>query len=546
MTLDGSHADSLASPAGQGWLEIGLFANGSTPTLGIWYKLATSELPSHTWTWSGSEHAYGYIMRFTGHDTMGPIDASVVSLGGSGTSASPPAPALTANLSGSLILRVGGFDDDDVAIGDAGVAGHTTITMNESSSGSGTCASGAAWAVRGASPSVPAANFTLTAGEQWITASIAIAPGAPPQVCGNGVVEPGEDCDDSNTADGDCCSSMCLFEPAASPCDDSVSCTETDGCDGAGVCGGTANDGLCEDLNICTDDSCDALLDCQFAPNTVACDDGVSCTGNDSCSSGACAGVPSEDLCNDLNLCTTDSCDPILDCQYLFNDRPCDDGISCTASDTCSGGSCQSGTPSDALCDDLNACTDDICDAVLDCQYTNNTGPCDSGLECSANDTCGSGICQLGADDVSLCDDGDICTTETCTAGLCTFAAEPDTDGDGVCDLEDNCVHRANPGQEDEGDVGPVDPLGSPDGIGDACQCGDLTFNHFVDFFDALAIRFLSVEVQSFAAADLERCSAIGDPDSCNAVDVVVISRSSESPSQGPGVTQGCRAAVGP
>lgn len=31
--------------------------------------------------------------------------------------------------------------------------------------------------------------------------------------CGNGVLEPGEDCDDGNLADGDCCSSLCTYEP---------------------------------------------------------------------------------------------------------------------------------------------------------------------------------------------------------------------------------------------------------------------------------------------------------------------------------------------
>ena len=38
--------------------------------------------------------------------------------------------------------------------------------------------------------------------------------------CGNGIIEPGEDCDDGNTLDGDCCSASCQFEPADSPCPD--------------------------------------------------------------------------------------------------------------------------------------------------------------------------------------------------------------------------------------------------------------------------------------------------------------------------------------
>src|SRR5437764_20391 len=35
--------------------------------------------------------------------------------------------------------------------------------------------------------------------------------------CGDGVLDPGEQCDDGNVQDGDCCSSTCRFEPATTP-----------------------------------------------------------------------------------------------------------------------------------------------------------------------------------------------------------------------------------------------------------------------------------------------------------------------------------------
>lgn len=48
--------------------------------------------------------------------------------------------------------------------------------------------------------------------------------------------------------------------------------------------------------------------------------------------------------------------------------------------------------------------------------------------------------------------------------------APHDIDRDGVPDLQDNCPYVPNPDQQDAGGIGP----GSvPDGIGDACQCGD-------------------------------------------------------------------------
>jgi len=44
--------------------------------------------------------------------------------------------------------------------------------------------------------------------------------------CGNGTLEPGEQCDDGNAVNEDCCSSTCLFEAAGSLCtDDGEPCT---------------------------------------------------------------------------------------------------------------------------------------------------------------------------------------------------------------------------------------------------------------------------------------------------------------------------------
>src|SRR5262249_23643131 len=57
-----------------------------------------------------------------------------------------------------------------------------------------------------------------------------------PTGCGNGVVTPntGEQCEDGNPRNGDCCSSTCHFEASGSPCaDDGNQCTD-DVCNGAG------------------------------------------------------------------------------------------------------------------------------------------------------------------------------------------------------------------------------------------------------------------------------------------------------------------------
>jgi cysteine-rich repeat protein len=54
-------------------------------------------------------------------------------------------------------------------------------------------------------------------------------------VCGDGDLGPGEQCDDGNITDGDCCSSSCQYEASGSACSDGDPCT-VDACDGAGTC----------------------------------------------------------------------------------------------------------------------------------------------------------------------------------------------------------------------------------------------------------------------------------------------------------------------
>ena len=58
-----------------------------------------------------------------------------------------------------------------------------------------------------------------------------------PAVCGDGVVEGREQCDDGNLLPGDCCSASCQFEATGSPCNDGLFCTMGETCS-AGLCGG--------------------------------------------------------------------------------------------------------------------------------------------------------------------------------------------------------------------------------------------------------------------------------------------------------------------
>jgi hypothetical protein len=50
----------------------------------------------------------------------------------------------------------------------------------------------------------------------------------------------------------------------------------------------------------------------------------------------------------------------------------------------------------DSDCDDNNPCTDESCDFVLGCAYSNNHNPCDDANPNTLNDVCSNGICAGG------------------------------------------------------------------------------------------------------------------------------------------------------
>src|SRR5881398_2893725 len=138
-------------------------------------------------------------------------------------------------------------------------------------------------------------------------------------ICGNGFLDPGEQCDDGNTLAGDCCSPTCQFEPAGQACPSATPCLAGTTCDGAGVCGGGT-------------------------PTLAACNDGNACTTADTCAGGVCVGGSAPN-CSDGNVCTDDACDPATGCVNTPNTAACTDGNACTTADTCAGGVCVGGPP---------------------------------------------------------------------------------------------------------------------------------------------------------------------------------------------------------
>jgi hypothetical protein len=232
---------------------------------------------------------------------------------------------------------------------------------------------------------------------------------------------------------------------------------------------GDAIDGdqeVCDDGNPCTDDylSSDGRCAHYPMPDGVDCSDGNRCVQFAYCFQGSCYEQPI--ACNDNNPCTNDTCNEQFGCVYTpTSNRPCSDGLACTANDLCLSGRCV-GAAVD--CQSDNPCTVGQCREPNGCVFTprpNNTacndddpctgpdycmsgqcignppGPCDDNNPCTEEyyneDTC---ACQsrpldgLACDDNNLCTQNDVCRNGSCAAGTPVTCPSSDPCRVGVCD----------------------------------------------------------------------------------------------------------------
>ncbi len=286
-------------------------------------------------------------------------------------------------------------------------------------------------------------------------------------VCGNGVAEAGEDCDDGgesatcnadcttascgdgvlNTAAGEACddggeSATCNADCSAASCGDGVvnaSAGET--CDDMGesaACNADCTDAACGDgvVNMSAGESCDDAGEsaaCNADCSAASCGDGlVNMTAGEACDdtgeSAACNADCSAASCGDgkVNATAGEACDDSGEsaaCNADCSAASCGDGkVNATAGEACDDSGESAACNADcsvASCGDgkVNASAGETCDGM------GETATCNS--DCSTA-SCGDG--KVNATAGEACDDmGESAACDTdCTAALC---------GDGTINL---------------------------------------------------------------------------------------------------------------
>ncbi|HEX5038384.1 MAG TPA: choice-of-anchor Q domain-containing protein [bacterium] len=225
--------------------------------------------------------------------------------------------------------------------------------------------------------------------------------------CGDGVIASGEDCDDGNNGAEDGCDGLCHVEPG-------WDC----GSSAPSVCVTTCGDGIPAGDEECDDGNSSNTDDCTNACLEATCGDGFTQAGAEECDDG---GANSDTTPDD---CRTDCVNPSCGDGVKDSGEDCDDGNSSNTDaclNTCDAASCGDGFLRTGVeaCDDGNSVDDDACSNS--CQ----------------NAACGDEIVQAGED----CDDGgesigcdDDCTAAACGDGVLNEASGEDCDDGNTAD----------------------------------------------------------------------------------------------------------------
>ena len=267
-------------------------------------------------------------------------------------------------------------------------------------------------------------------------------------ICGNRVVDPGEQCDDGNYYDGDGCNGLCrvtAIDPAAQQD------TDSDGVpDVADDCPAVADASQADRDKDGEGDACD---NCVSIPNPDQRDRDGDGRG-DVCDAGPDDPAPDSD--NDGLADVVDNCPArsnIVPTYSYTTPDPLDrdrDGLG-DACDNC---------PIAANADQADADGDGVGDACDNCAVVPNPDQADSDGD-GLGDACDSCPTASNPDQRDTDGDGRADACDVCPA--IPNPDQTDTDGDGVGDACDNCKLVANRDQNDA----------DRDGLGDACDPDD-------------------------------------------------------------------------
>ena len=250
--------------------------------------------------------------------------------------------------------------------------------------------------------------------------------------CGDGILNPEEECDDGDNVDGDCCSADCYFESSGSLCGDpkDTECDNPDTCNGSGSC------------------------QANFEPEGTDCGICAACNGSASCeydetqdSDCAVFNCPKFDGFCALYRDTIQECKGIGECagsveecfiDYLSSDEVCrkSDGA-CDIAENCTGSSAD--CPADAKSTGQCRPADGVCDVAEYCNGVADNCPADS----FKNDTA---VCRTSAGD---CDIADYCTGSSADCPADAKSTAKCRDSDGVCDVAEYCNGVADDCPED-------------------------------------------------------------------------------------------------
>ena len=262
-------------------------------------------------------------------------------------------------------------------------------------------------------------------------------------ICGDGILQVGERCDDGNLVPGDGCTGVCTIEPGhACPTPGNLCISiVTQVCGNGKIEGGEA----CDDGNIVNSDGCSAT--CAVEAGWACAISGQPCTPvvtPSICGNGA---VESGEQCDDANALGGDGCSATCKVEpHWLCPQP---GQPCSRVEYCGDGVLQVARGEE--CDDGNAIPGDGCSGICTIEL-GHACPA-AGKPCIDTWVCGNGMVDPG----ESCDDGNTVGSDGCpancasiepgwtcpkgvgnTGGSCTKVAVS-VCGDGLRSASENC-----------------------------------------------------------------------------------------------------------